>query len=129
MLITIYILAPSKPLSLIATYKTPTAVSLEWTFAVPLIYDTRYVVYYESGGRSYSISFTDSEGDKSHKMTSLPVGGIHNISLVALVDLPSPLAGPVFPGNLLLCKLHFNTSFCSCRVSSSGGIRRRIRSD
>ena len=36
--------------------------------------------------------------DNSHILTDLPVGGIHNISLVALVHLPSPLTGPVSPG-------------------------------
>ena len=99
-LIAVSILAPSKPLSLNATYKTPTAVSLEWTFAVPLIYDTSYVVYYESGGGSHTVSFRGehSERDNSHMLTDLPVGGIYNISLVALVHLPSPLAGPVSPG-------------------------------
>ena len=47
------------------------------------------------------MSFTDSERDNSHMLTDLPVGGIHNISLVALIHLPSPLAGPVSPGMLI----------------------------
>ena len=40
----------------------------------------------------------DRKEDNSHMLTDLPVGGIHSISLVALVHLPSPLAGPVSPG-------------------------------
>ena len=46
------------------------------------------------------MSFSGSERreDNYHKLTGLPVGGIHNISLVALVHLPSPLAGPISPG-------------------------------
>ena len=40
----------------------------------------------------------DRKEDNSHMLTDLPVGGIHNISLVALIHLPSPLAGPVSPG-------------------------------
>ena len=63
------------------------------------------------------MSFTDSDRDNSHMLTGLPVGGIHNIFLVALVHLPSPLAGPVSPGMLdqvINSYHHFN---CSCRVS------------
>ena len=37
------------------------------------------------------------ERDNRHELTGLPVGGVHSISLVALVDLPSPVAGPVTP--------------------------------
>ena len=89
-----------EPTSVSATYKTPTSISLEWTFASAPIYDYSYVVYYESGGESHSVSFTDSgrSRDNSHLLTGLPVGGIRTISLVALVDLPSPVVGPVAPG-------------------------------
>ena len=45
-----------------------------------------------------SFSGGDRKRDNSHMLTGLPVGGIHNISLVALIHLPSPLAGPVSPG-------------------------------
>ena len=38
------------------------------------------------------------ERDNRHELTDLPVGGVHSISLVALVDLPSPVVGPVTPG-------------------------------
>ena len=89
-----------KPTSLNATYKTPTSISLEWTFKITLSYDYSYVVYYQSrGGVSHSMAFTtDSREDHTHELTGLPVGGIHSISLVALVDLPSPVVGPVTPG-------------------------------
>ena len=40
------------------------------------------------------------ERDNRHELTGLPVGGVHSISLVALADLPSPVAGPVTPGEL-----------------------------
>ena len=57
-------------------------------------------VYYQSGvGVGQSVAFTtDSREDHTHELTGLPVGGIHSISLVALVHLPSPVVGPVTPG-------------------------------
>ena len=83
-----------------ATYKAPTSISLEWTFSYTPIYSYSYVAYYQSGGEGYSVAFTiDSlERDNRHELTGLPVGGVHSISLVALVDLPSPVTGPVTPG-------------------------------
>ena len=89
-----------EPTSVSATYTNTTSISLEWTFAKAPIYDYSYVVYYESGRESHSVSFTDSgrSRDNSHLLTGLPVGGIHTISLVALVDLPSPVVGPIAPG-------------------------------
>ena len=58
-----------------------------------------YVVYYESGGGSHSVSFRgEHKEDNSHMLTGLLVGGIYNISLVALIQFPSPLAEPVSPG-------------------------------
>ena len=94
------LLAIPKPLYLNATYKSPTTILLEWTFAVIPIYTYSYVAYYQSGGEGCSVAFTiDSlERDNRHELTGLPVGGVHSISLVALVDLPSPVAGPVTPG-------------------------------
>ena len=88
------------PLNLNATYKTPISISLEWTFSNTFLYPYSYVAYYQSGGESYSVAFTiDSlERDNRHELTGLPVGGVHSISLVALADLPSPVAGPVTPG-------------------------------
>ena len=89
-----------EPLYLNATYKSPTSISLEWTFAITPIYTYSYVTYYQSGGEGYSVAFTigSLERDNRYELTGLPVGGVHNISLVALADLPSPVAGPVTPG-------------------------------
>ena len=87
-------------LNLNATYKSPTRISLEWHFFQIPNYPYSYVAYYQSGGEGYSVAFTiDSlERDNRHELTGLPVGGVHSISLVALADLPSPVAGPVTPG-------------------------------
>ena len=72
-----------KPSSLNATYKTPTSISLEWTFNVALSFDYSYVVYYQSrDGVSHSVAFTtDSREDHTHNLTGLPVGKIHSISV------------------------------------------------
>ena len=89
-------------INLNATYKMPTSVLLEWTFAHIPISSYSYVAYYQSGGEGYSVAFTIDrlKRDNRHELTGLPVGGVHSISLVALVDLPSPVAGPVTPGEL-----------------------------
>ena len=65
------------------------------------------MVYYQSrDGVSHSVAFTtDSREDHTHELTGLPVGGIHSISLVALVDLPSPVVGPVTPGEYIVANL------------------------
>ena len=89
-----------EPTRVNATYTNTTSISLEWTFARVPLYDYGYVIYYESGGESHSVSFTVSgrSRDNSHLLTGLPVGGIRTISLVGLLDLPSRVAGPVAPG-------------------------------
>ena len=64
------------------------------------------MVYYQSGGVSYSESFSLRRGSATiHQLNDLPTGGIHSISLVAmrqglsvLAYLPSLVAGPVDPG-------------------------------
>ena len=64
------------------------------------------MVYYESGGVSYSESFSLRGGSETtHQLNNLPARGIHSISLVAmrqglsvLAYLPSLVAGPVDPG-------------------------------
>ena len=65
------------------------------------------MVYYQSrDGVSHSVAFTtDSREDHTNELTGLPVGGIHSISLVALLDLPSPVVGPVTPGEHTLANL------------------------
>ena len=93
-----------EPLHLNAVYKTPASIILEWTFGVTPIFTDSYVAYYQSGGEGYSVAFTiDSlDRDNRYELTGLPVGGVHSISLVALADLPSPVAGPVTPGEYTL---------------------------
>ena len=105
-------LATPKPLYLNATYKSPTSISLEWTFANTPIRPYSYVVYYQSGGEGYSVTFAIDSlvRDNRHELTGLPVGGVHSISLVALVDLPSPVAGPVAPGGYAMYKPIFTTA-------------------
>ena len=64
------------------------------------------MVYYQSGGVSYSDSFSlRRDSETIHQLNNLPAGGIHSISLVAmrqgqsvLAYLPSVVAGPVDPG-------------------------------
>ena len=64
------------------------------------------MVYYQSGGVSYSDSFSLRRGSATiHQLNNLPAGGIHSISLVAMRQgqnilsyLPSLVAGPVDPG-------------------------------
>ena len=70
------------------------------------------MVYYQSrDGVSHSVAFTtDSREDHTHELTGLPVGGIHSISLVALIHLPSPVVGLVTPGEKnLLCHTFHNS--------------------
>ena len=94
-------LATPEIVSLNATYKSSTSVSLEWTFAHTHISSYSYVAYYQSGGESYSVTIDSLERDSRHELTDLPVGGVHSISLVALADLPSPVVGPVTPGEFV----------------------------
>ena len=77
-----FISVPQKPSSLNAIYKTPTSISLEWTFNITISFDYSYVVYYQSrDGVSHSVAFTtDSREDHTHELTGLPVGGVHSIS-------------------------------------------------
>ena len=42
------------PSNLTATYKSPSTVLLEWMFSDPVVGDTMYTVYYQSGGVSYN---------------------------------------------------------------------------
>ena len=83
-----FISVPQKPTSLKATYTRHlyTSISLEWAFNITLSLDYGYMVYYQSGGVSYSVAFTtDSSHSYTHELTGLPVGGIHSVSLVALI--------------------------------------------
>ena len=73
------------PIDLTATYHSTTSVLLEWTFAQPSSTEISYVVYYQSGGVSYSESFSlRRDSETIHQLNNLPPGRIHSISLVAM---------------------------------------------
>ena len=93
--------APQIPTQLTATYKSNSSVLLEWTYSTAPTIDYRYIVYYESQEGSRSESFRISHRSDNmymHTLTGLPDGGIHNISLVAIQNLSSPVVGLVAPG-------------------------------
>ena len=71
-------------------------------FSDPVVGDTMYTVYYQSGGVSYNTSFTLTEDQRSYLMMDLPLEVITNVLLVAIRmenHLPSPLVGPVSAGS------------------------------
>ena len=89
------------PSNLTATYKSPSTVLLEWMFSDPVVGDTMYTVYYQSGGVSYNTSFTLTEDQRSYLMMDLPLGVITNVFIVAIRmenHLPSPVVGPASLG-------------------------------
>ena len=94
------------PSNLTATYKSPSTVLLEWMFSDPLVGDTMYTVYYQSGGVSYDTSFTLTRDQRSYLMMDLPLGVITNVFIVAVTrtenHLPSPVVGPASLGMLLM---------------------------
>ena len=105
-LLYVHISETQAPINLTATNKlSSTSVLLEWTFLQSPSTEISYVVYYQSGGVSYSESFSLRRGGATiHQLNNIPAGGIHSISLVAmrqvLAYLPSVVAGPVDPGML-----------------------------
>ena len=87
-------------------YKSPSTVLLEWIFSDPVVGDTMYTVYYQSGGVSYNTSFTLTEDQRSYLMMDLPLEVITNVFIVAVTKinyLPSPLVGPA--AGMCNCKL------------------------
>ena len=95
------------PSNLTATYKSPSTVLLEWMFSDPVVGDTMYTVYYQSGGVSYNTSFTLRGDQRSYLMMDLPLEVITTVFIVAVTKinrgnhLPSPLVGPASLGTLL----------------------------
>ena len=93
------------PSNLTTTYKSPSTVLLEWMFSDPVVGDTMYTVYYQSGGVSYNTSFTLTEDQRSYLMMDLPLEVITNVFIVTVTrmenHLPSPLVGPASLGRLL----------------------------
>ena len=53
---------------------------------------------------------TDSVRGNTHELTVFPDRRIQSISLVALIDLPSPVVGPVNPGEYISSKPYFSYS-------------------
>ena len=94
------------PSNLTATYKSPSTVLLEWMFSDPLVGDTMYTVYYQSGGVSYNTSFTLTEDQRSYLMMDFPLEVITTVFIVAVTrtenHLPSPVVGPASLGMLLM---------------------------
>ena len=76
-------------------------------FSDPVVGDTMYTLYYQSGGVSYNTSFTLTEDQRSYLMMDLPLEVITNIFIVAVTkinkgnNLPSPLVGPASLGRLI----------------------------
>ena len=94
------------PSNLTATYKSPSTVLLEWMFSDPVVDDTMYTVYCQSGGVSYNTSFTLTEDQRSYLMMDLPLGVTTTVFIVAVTrtenHLPSPVVGPASLGTLLM---------------------------
>ena len=102
------------PSNLTATYKSPSTVLLEWIFSDPVVGDTMYTVYYQSGGASYNTSFTLTRDQRSYLVMDLPLEVITNVFIVAEVTiistefrLPSPVVGPALLGRLHNATLSF----------------------
>ena len=83
-------------------------------FSDPVVGDTMYTVYYQSGGVSYSTSFTFTRDQRSYLMMDLPLAVITNVFIVAEVTiistkfcLPSHVVGPALLGRLHNATLSF----------------------
>ena len=130
------------PINLTATYKSPTTVQLKWTLLVSPLVDTRYFVFFQSGGVAHNVSFSLTRDQRSYVIMDLPLEPITNIHMVALTKptqvltqlyayLPSTTGTSISSSmlNIFWSAVSGNIN-CSCsRVSRGGGVRRRIRSD
>ena len=94
------------------------SILLAWTYASSTQTTTgyRYAVYYEYAGGSVRHNVSVSSGNVSvssgvttYLLTGFQIGGVRNISIVAVRHLPSDVTGPVDPGlstcNFLICIL------------------------
>ena len=68
----------------------------------PPLDDTRYFVYYQSGGVAHNVSFLLTRDQRSYVMTDLPLEPIINIYMVAITKsniiymyLPSTTGRPI----------------------------------
>ena len=89
--------------------------------------DTRYFVYYQSGGLARNVSFSLTRDQRSYMVMDLPLEPITYIHMVALtrstwlVYLPSTLARPIFSSmlNIVLSSvLHFLAIFITVVAES-----------
>ena len=104
----------------------------------PPIDNTRYYVYFQSGGVAHNVSFLLTRDQRSYVMMDLPLQPVTNISMVALTRstqqyryLPSNTGRHISSSmlNIFWSAVSGNIN-CSCsRVSRGDGVRRRIRSD
>ena len=92
------------PANLTAVYKSATSILLAWTYAssTQTTIGYRYVVYYEYAGESVRHNVSVSRGMYTHILTGLSIGRVHNISIVAMIHLPSDVVGPVDPGSYVI---------------------------
>ena len=90
------------PTQLTAIYKSATDISLGWTYASPTLITLLYLVYYEYDGDRVGRYVSVSSGANTYLLTGFPIGGVHNISIVAMRQLPSDVVGPVDPGIMFL---------------------------
>ena len=88
--------------------------------------DTRYFVYYQSGGLACNISFSLTRDQRSYVMMDLPLQPITNIHMVALTKsnifmyLPSTTERPISSSMLILLSsvLHFLAIFITVVAES-----------
>ena len=105
------------PTQLIAIYKSTTSILLAWTYAskTQTTIGYRYVVYYEYAGGSDKRNVFVSHGVNTYLLREFPNGGVYNISIVAVRQLPSDVVGPVDPGLCRLDQCVYSKMFCcSC---------------
>ena len=89
----------SNPTNLAALQKSDASIEISWT--QPGTLTTGYVIYYWVTGTGNKLSVVISETANTdlqrhtHLLTGLESGMDYSISIVAVVDLPSDVVGPV----------------------------------
>ena len=77
-----------------AVYKSVSSIQLEWTYP-QISNEFTYVVVYYNNNMHRNVSV--SSGANTYLLTELPIGGVDDISIVAVSHLPSDVVGPVDP--------------------------------
>ena len=73
------------------------------------LHDTRYFVYYQSGGVAHNVSFSLTRDQRSYVIRDLslePITNIHMVTLTKstqLVYLPSTMGRPISSSMLTFC--------------------------